>query len=59
MNSLPVSITPPLLTPQEGVGNGLFLAREIIAAESGYIEVRYGHNYGLCVIFSILLSMDT
>nr|WP_016820351.1 HAMP domain-containing sensor histidine kinase [Paenibacillus polymyxa] len=47
----------PTVNSQEGVGIGLFLAREIIAAEGGYIKVR--SRYGRGSTFSIFLSMDT
>ncbi|MMZ48733.1 Alkaline phosphatase synthesis sensor protein PhoR [compost metagenome] len=47
----------PTVNLQEGVGIGLFLAREIIAAEGGYIKVR--SHYGRGSTFSIFLSMDT
>ncbi|WP_442436534.1 sensor histidine kinase [Paenibacillus peoriae] len=47
----------PTVNSQEGVGIGLFLAREIIAAEGGYIKVR--SCYGSGSTFSIFLSMDT
>ncbi|MDQ0050005.1 signal transduction histidine kinase [Paenibacillus polymyxa] len=47
----------PTVNSQEGVGIGLFLAREIIAAERGYIKVR--SRYGRGSTFSIFLSMDT
>ncbi|QNR66859.1 HAMP domain-containing histidine kinase [Paenibacillus peoriae] len=47
----------PTVNSQEGVGIGLFLAREIIAAEGGYIKVR--SRYGSGSTFSIFLSMDT
>ncbi|WP_431086790.1 sensor histidine kinase [Paenibacillus sp. 8b26] len=47
----------PTVNTQEGVGIGLFLAREILAAEGGYIRVR--SRYGRGSTFSIFLSMDT
>ncbi|WP_179030695.1 sensor histidine kinase [Paenibacillus kribbensis] len=47
----------PTVNSQEGVGIGLFLAREILAAEGGYIKVR--SCYGRGSTFSIFLSMDT
>ncbi|WDZ63391.1 HAMP domain-containing sensor histidine kinase [Paenibacillus polymyxa] len=47
----------PTVNSQEGVGIGLFLAREIIAAEGGYIKVR--SHYGRGSTFSIFLPMDT
>lgn len=47
----------PTVNSQEGVGIGLFLAREIIAAEGGYIKVRSHYDRGST--FSIFLPMDT
>ncbi|WP_249930974.1 sensor histidine kinase, partial [Paenibacillus polymyxa] len=47
----------PTVNTQEGVGIGLFLAREIIAAAGGYIKVH--SHYGCGSTFSIFLSMDT
>ena len=47
----------PTVNSQEGVGIGLFLAREIIVEEGGYIKVR--SRYGRGSTFSIFLSMDT
>ncbi|WP_152379475.1 sensor histidine kinase [Paenibacillus brasilensis] len=47
----------PTVNTKEGVGIGLFLAREIIAAAGGYIKVR-SHD-GCGSTFSIFLSMDT
>ncbi|WP_068503217.1 sensor histidine kinase [Paenibacillus kribbensis] len=47
----------PTVNSQEGVGIGLFLAREILAAEGGYIKAR--SRYGRGSTFSIFLSMDT
>ncbi|AET57407.1 signal transduction histidine kinase [Paenibacillus terrae HPL-003] len=41
---------------QEGVGIGLFLTREILAAEGGYIKVF--SRYGRGSIFSIFLPME-
>ncbi|OMF77327.1 sensor histidine kinase [Paenibacillus peoriae] len=46
----------PTVNSQEGVGIGLFLAREIIVAEGGYIKVK--SRWGSGSTFSIFLSMD-
>ena len=46
----------PAVNTQEGVGIGLFLAREIIAAEGGYIKV--SSHPGKGSTFSIFLPMD-
>ncbi len=46
----------PTVNSQEGVGIGLFLAREILAAEGGYIKVF--SRYGRGSIFSIFLPME-
>lgn len=46
----------PAVNTQEGVGIGLFLAREIIAAEGGYIKVSSQQERGST--FSIFLPMD-
>lgn len=43
------------VTQQEGVGVGLFLAREIIAAQSGYIRVRSEKGKGS--VFSVFLPI--
>jgi signal transduction histidine kinase len=46
----------PSVNEQEGVGIGLFLAREIISAQGGYIKVR--SELGKGAVFSIFLPKD-
>ena len=45
----------PAVSEQEGVGIGLYLAREIIAANDGYISVR--SNPGQGSVFSVFLPL--
>ena len=47
----------PAVSAQEGVGIGLFLAREIVAAEGGYIKLSSQIGSGSC--FSIFLPMES
>lgn len=46
----------PQVADQEGVGIGLYLAREILKQESGYIKVRSGEGMG--AVFSLYLPAD-
>ena len=46
----------PMVSEQEGVGIGLFLAREIITSVGGYIKVTSNLKHGS--LFSVFLPLD-